>query len=483
MPLTIPGPPARLGGYWNLIRAVNDPIKVMSNLFDRYGPVVSLARGAHPRLFSSYPRTEGVVFVRGPELLRQVATNMQTYHRYHLVGPLAPGPNPTRRQRPLLLFGAGLFDQNEAVHRRSRRLMLPAFHRKRVESYRNLMVQLTAEMAQQWAPGQTINLHHAFTELTMQIVTGALFGVDPHTTGKRIGQTIQHAIDLGFRVSTLIVQRDWPGTSYSRFLDAVGRIEDEIRRIIYEKRISGEDRGDVLTMLMQARDEEDGSMLSETDLLSHAELLFIAGHETSSNALAFTLLLLSQHPHICADLVDELTTTLGGAPPTVAQLNDLPLLDRVVKESMRILPPVPWNSRIAVAEDNLGGHRILPATEILLSIYHTHRLPEIYTHPQRFDPARWETNDYGIFAYNPFSGGPRMCIGASFATMEIKLVLATLLQRFRFELVENAVINRFVGPTMSIRPGMPMRVLPQDHQFRRGVGNLRGTLREMVEWP
>ncbi|NJM07775.1 cytochrome P450 [Candidatus Gracilibacteria bacterium] len=304
--------------------------------------------------------------------------------------------------------------------------------------------------------------------------------IDPGVGGVPLALEL---VSLSIHPLTFFLQLDWPGTTYSRFLDAVAAIEDEMRRIMYEKRITGGDGGDVLSMLMQARDEDDGSMLGERDLLGHAELLFIAGHETSSNALAFTLLLLSQHPQICADLVDELRATLKGAAPSVEQLRQLPLLDRVVKESMRVLPPVVWNSRIAVAEDELGGQRILPATEILLSIYHTHHMAEIYEHPERFDPARWEQHEYGIFEYNPFSGGPRMCIGASFATLEIKLVLATLLQRYRFELIPGATVNRFVAATMSLRPGLPMRVFPQDRQFQRGVGGLRGNLREMVELP
>jgi cytochrome P450 len=462
---------------------VRDPIALMGQLFARYGPVASLARGARPRLFSSYRNTEGVVFVRGPELLRQVATDNAIYHRLHLTGPLTLRGEPTRRQRALRYFAAGLFDMNEEEHKRARRLMLPAFHRKRVEGYRDEMVALTERMAGSWASGQPQDIHHAMTELTMQIVTSTLFGVDPDSTGQRIGRSIQHAMELSFNLAMTMVQLDWPGTPYSHFLDIIEQIEDEMRRIIYEKRLAGGDGGDVLAMLMQARDEEDGSRLSEEDLIAHAELLFIAGHETSSNALAFTLLLLSQHPQVAADLLDELDGLLKGAPPSAAQLRDLPLLDRVVKESMRVLPPVPWNSRIAMQHDELGGQRIVPGTEILLSIYHTHHMAELYPEPERFDPARWEQNDYGIFAYNPFSGGPHMCIGASFALMEIKLVLATLLQRYRFEFIPGSTVNRFVGPTMSLRPGLPMRVFPQDRQFHKGVGGLRGQFREMVLLP
>jgi cytochrome P450 len=481
--LTIPGPRPVLGGYGNLLQIMNDPVKVMGELFRKYGSVANLAQGTRVRLFSSYPTVEGVVFVRGAELLRQISTNHETYHRYHLVGGLSPGKDTTLRKRPLNYFGAGLFDMNEGEHRRARRLMMPAFHRKRVDTYRDGMVELTEKMIGSWKFGEQRNVHYEMTQLTMQIVTGMLFGIDPYIAGARLGHTIEDSLKLGFHPLTFLLPYDFPGSVYGRLLDLVQVVEDEMRRIIYEKRLSSEDGNDVLSMLMAARDEEDGSRISDDDLIAHAELLFIAGHETSSNALAWTLLILSQHPDILADVVDELDSVLKGDPPTLEQLQKLPLLERVIKESMRLCPPVVWNSRVAVQEDMLGDHRILPSTEILMSIYWTHHDPETYPQPERFDPSRWEHNDYGIFEYVPFSGGPRMCIGATFAMMEIRLVLAMLLQRFRFEIPRGTTVNRLVSATMILKPGLPMILHPQDRQFHRGVGGVRGQVREMVELP
>jgi cytochrome P450 len=373
----------------------------MSKLFQRYGSVASMATGGRVRLFSSLPVPGEVVFVRGPELLRYVSTQHSIYHRRQLLGPLTVQGEPTERQRALRYWGAGLFDINEQAHRRARRLMLPAFHKRRVESYRDEMVALTQAMLDGWVVDARRDVHADLIDLTMRIVTSTLFGVDPHRVGAQIGHAIQESFEVGFNPVTVLVQIDRPGFSYRRFLDLVNQTNATMRQIIATKRAQG-DGGDVLSMLLAARDE-DGSQLSEDELLAHATLLFMAGHETSSSALAWTLFLLGQHPAIAADLLDELSATLGGAPPSVEQLrpdsNCLPLLDRVVKESMRILPAVAWNARVAAQDDVLGGYAIPANTEVLMSIYHTHHAPELYPLPERFDPRRWEGRDYGVYEY------------------------------------------------------------------------------------
>jgi len=486
LPLTAPGPRPILGGYGNLLRLVRDPVRIMGELFQDYGPVANLAAGARVRLFSPLPHIEGVVFVAGPELLRQISTQHSVYHRRQMTGPLTPGGAATPRQRSLAYWAAGLFDLNDAEHRRARRLMLPAFHKKRVETYRDQMVALTRQLLDQWTPGTPRDVHAALIDLTMRIATSTLFGVDPTGTGERVGTAIQRSLALSFQPATLLVRVDLPGFPYRRFLDLVAQIELAVRQIIAEKRARGGDDGDVLSMLIQAQDE-DGSHLSEDELVAHAELLFIAAHETSSNALAWTLFLLSQHAQIVADLLDELDAVLHGDAPTVDQLrpehNQLPLLERVIKESMRVLPPVPWNARVAAQPSDLGGYHLPANTEVVMSIYHTQHDPALYPDPARFDPARWATHDYGIFEYVPFSGGPRMCIGATFALMEIKIVLAMLLQRYRFELVSGARIDRLVTATMGPRNGVPMVIRRQDRQFTHGVGAARGNVREMVTLP
>jgi cytochrome P450 len=486
MSLTVPGPRPILGGYGNLLRLVRDPVRIMGELFLRCGPVANLAAGARVRLFSPLPQIEGVVFVTGPELLRQISTQHSVYHRRQMTGPLTPRGATTPRQRPLTYWGAGLIDLNDADHRRARRLMLPAFHKKRVETYRDQIVILTQQMLDRWTPGTPRDVHADLVDLTMRIATSILFGVDPAGTGERAGTAIQHSLALSFQPATLLVRLDLPGMPYRRFLTLVAQIEQAVRTIIADKRAHSGDDGDALSILMQAQDE-DGAPMSEDELVAHAELLFIAAHETSSNALAWTLFLLSQHPQIVADLLDELDGALHGDAPTVEHLRpeggQLPLLERVIKESMRLLPPVPWNARVVAQPSELGGYHIPANTEVVMSIYHTHHDPALYPDPARFDPARWEARDYGIFEYVPFSGGPRMCIGATFALMEIKIVLAMLLQRFRFELVAGARIDRLVTATMGPRSGVPMVIRPQDRQFSQGVGTARGNVREMVAFP
>ncbi len=208
-----------------------------------------------------------------------------------------------------------------------------------------------------------------------------------------------------------------------------------------------------------------------------------AGLETSANALTWTLFLLSQHPHVMADLVDELAAVLHGAPPTVDQIERLPLLDHVIKESMRVIAPVPFNGRVTSQAVSLAGYVLPPGTEVFVSIYHTHKMPELYPEPNVFNPHRWETIQPTIFEYNPFSAGPRLCIGAPFAMLEMKIGLAMLLQRYRLELVRGQTIDRLGVIVLTPKQGMLMTVHPQDRQFGKGVGGVRGNVREMVVLP
>jgi cytochrome P450 len=193
--------------------------------------------------------------------------------------------------------------------------------------------------------------------------------------------------------------------------------------------------------------------------------------------------LLSQYPKITGDLVDELNGVLHGDSPAVEQLAQLPLLERVIKESMRLLPPAPVNMRITVDGCELGGYHIPPNTEILASAYRTHRIPELYPEPYVFNPDRWLRIDPSPYEYHAFGAGPRMCIGAPFAMMEIKIILATLLQRYRLQMVPNAAVDRYFGVTMSPKAGMPMTVQAQDGKFAEGVVSVGGNVREMVTLP
>ena len=465
--LSVPGPRALplIGATAQLLRFVLDPIGHVGSLFREYGPIVQLAVGSPTRLVSTEPNVPGTVFVHGPELNRALLTNHADFHKCALTGPLYPKEPLTARTRPLTRMLTGLFHVNENAHREQRRLLMPAFHRSRIESYRDEVARVTESLLADYRPGTTRDIRPDMMHVTLRIATATLFGADLGERGLRIGHDLESWSET-LRAAN-IVPFDLPFTPYRRWLDLSHAIDTRMVEMIREKRQKPGGR-DMLSMLIEACDE-DGGKLSEDDLIGHAGVIFAAGHETSSNALSWTLFLLTQHPSVMSDLCDELHAQLRGAAPTLDDLTQLPLLDRVVKESLRLCPPAPLNHRITARDSELGEYRIPAGTEVLSSIYHTHRMPEIYADPLRFDPERWVGFDPGPYAYNPFSAGPRMCIGATFALFEIKVVLAILLQRVRLELVPNQRIDRYFGITLAPAPRVLMHIRRTDRAFARAA--------------
>ncbi len=218
-------------------------------------------------------------------------------------------------------------------------------------------------------------------------------------------------------------------------------------------------------------------MLSDEELIGHAFTLFVAGHETTSNALAATVLLLEQHPAVLADLLDELDGTLHGAAPTVAHVGTLPLLEGVIKESLRLLPPAIIGIRIAAQPTQLSGYAVPKGANVVYSEFVTQRMPELYAEPDRFKPARWATLDPSPYEYLPFAAGPHMCIGWAFAMQELRVVLAMLLQRYRLALVPGTRVDLTVR--MQPKHGLPMHVHAQDRQF--GATPVHGTIRNLIQ--
>jgi cytochrome P450 len=479
--LTVPGPSPMpiLGAFGNMAQFGLDPLGRAARLFAQYGPLVSLVR-APARAIT--PFGVCVLLATGPELNRTILTDGDTFYMYALTGRfMVEGEAKSPRHAPLRRAMTGLFHVNGDKHRRQRRLMMPAFHRSRIDAYRNDMVQLVDEMLASWRPGQARNLSHDMTELTLRITTKTLFGADEGERGTQIANWLQEW--GGILVSLkLAFPFDLPGTPFRRWLDLGAKIDHALVEVLRDKRARGADGADVLSMLLQAKDE-DGSTMTEDDLVGHAGVIFAAGHDTSANAITWTLLLLSQHPTIANELVEELRGKLHGQPPTVAQLADLPLLDAVVKESMRILPPVPHRPRYAAHDTELAGHFIPKHTEILLSIYHIHHDPAIFPEPERFKPSRWQTIKPTPFEYNPFSAGPRICIGAQFAIMEVKIALAMILQRFRITPDRRRRIDRRVAVSMAPKNGLQAMIHPADGRWASSTGGLRGNIREMVELP
>lgn len=402
----LPGPHSipYIGHIASIIRLNGQTIPFLRDHFQRFGALSSLSG------------------VREGKPTTVVALSPQ-YNKIVLSDPsLFYSPNLTSfRDSAMKRLTSGLVTMNGERHRQQRRLMMPAFHKGAVASYRDLMVHYTDEMLSRWQPGTQINLAPELRQLILRIVSHSLFGIDEPDINERLGNMI-------YRWTRILND---PAYLFLPVLKGrLNRLSEEVEQtllaLISEKRAAGTSGNDVLSMLIQAHDE-DGTRLTDTELIGHLAILFIAGHETTVNALAWTLLLLAQYPALRMALVEEINGLTGGAAPTVEQAYALPLLDHVIKESMRLLPPAVYTVRLGTEPFELGGYALAKDSGVFLSHFITHRLPEIYADPDRFNPARWEQLDVSPYEYMPFSAGPRMCIGATFASLEMRIVLAMLL--------------------------------------------------------
>ena len=476
----VPGPPPLpiIGALGNLVQFRSDPLGYSQRVFRSYGPLATLVDGP-ARLLT--PRGTGVVLATGPELNRQVLTQHDRFHTYALSGRFFPEDDDRPRLRPLKRMMTGLFHVNGDEHRRHRRLLMPAFHKARLEAYRDDMVELVGEMLDGWRPGQATDLSAEMTRLTLRVATKTLFGDDVGESGVKITHWMQDWLLTMFSLAALLPW-DLPGLPYRRWLDRSHQIDAAMSELVRRKRAQGTEGADMLSMLLAARDE-DGSQLTDDEIIGHAGVIFAAGHETSANALTWTLLLLSQHPKVASSLGEELAAELHGDAPTTEQLTRLPLLDAVVKESLRVLPPVPLHPRFVSEPVELGGYHLPAYTEIFLSIYNLHHDPALFPDPQSFLPSRWASIRPSTFEYNPFSAGPRMCIGAAFAMMEIKIALAMILQRFRIAPVPQRPVNRRVAITMAPTPAFIATVKRQDGNWQASAGGVAGNVRELVSLP
>src|SRR5919199_3768480 len=317
-------------------------------------------------------------------------------------------------------------------------------------------------------PGSSIrSSRRSRPNVSRSVAAKTLFGLDLSDAAEGMGLLIKRWLQTPFfSPSIALVPLDVPGTPYHRMLATTDRLEDAMLALIARKRATAADQSDVLATLIQARDE-DGTGMTDMELLGQTTTLLVAGHETSSNALSWTLFLLAQHPDVYAALVDEIEGTLHGTAPRVEQLRELPLLERVVKESMRLLPPATLQSRISTGPFALGPYDLPQGAIVTLSQYLTHRLPELYPDPLKFRPERWTRIDPSVYEYMPFGAGPRMCIGASFAMMEIKLVLAMLLQRYRLSLLPGTTVDWQGKITLAPKGALPMHVAMQYRQFSK----------------
>jgi cytochrome P450 len=360
------------------------------------------------------------------------------------------------------LVGNGLLTSQGEEWKRARRLSQPAFHRERVASYAQVMVDYPQRLAAKWREGETRDIHPDMMRLTLEIVVQCLFSADVSSDVDEVGATLKELVKPFAAQATLkwILNNRLPTPAHLRFHALAKKIDKVVYRIISERRASGRDEGDLLSMLLAARDE-DGSQMSDRQLRDEVMTLFLAGHETTALTLAWSWYLLGTNPEAERKFHAELDEVFGGREPTAADLPRLKFTEQIAKESMRLYPPAFGLGREAINDCEIGGYRVPAGTQVFMFQWATQRDPRFYDEPLAFRPERW-TEDFieqmPKYAYFPFGGGPRVCIGASFAMMEIILALAAIGQKFRLELVPDHPVS--IYPAMSLRPkdGIKVRV-------------------------
>lgn len=368
-----------------------------------------------------------------------------------------------------VLLGEGLLTSEGEHHLRQRRLIQPAFHKERLVSYGASMTELADRLQQGWHANERLDVHEQMMRVTLAIAGRTLFDADVDRDAHDVAEALELSLRMfNHAILPMGMLLEFAPIPWVRKLHRARRRMDAlIHRLIEERRAEARDRGDLLSLLIEARDDEgDHTGMSDKQLRDELITLMLAAHETTANALTWTWYLLSQNPAAEATLHAELDTVLGGRLPTAADLPLLPYTRQVLAESMRIYPPAWAVERRALEDVEIGGYTITKGTVVLACQYFVHRDPRWWHEPERFRPERWSepAKDRPKFAYFPFGAGTRICIGEHFAWMEGTLVLATIAQRWRLRYDSPAA--PVPEPLVTLRPrdGLAMRLVP-----RRGV--------------
>jgi cytochrome P450 len=374
------------------------------------------------------------------------------------------------------VLGNGLLTNEGKAWQRQRGLIQPAFRRENILSYGSVMIRAAGRMLDCWKDGEQRNVHADMMAVTLEIVAQCLFGADVADATDRVGKAMEVVTERFMRDAslTLLLPFDLPDFLAPARRDATNDLDNIINGIIRERRTSRQSRGDLLDALLEARDAESQPM-TDGQLRDEVMTLFLAGHETTAIALSWTCYLLGQHPEAEAKLVEELQAVLGDREPTLEDLPRLRYTEMVIKESMRLYPAVWGIGRRAIADCEIGGYHLAGGTNIFLFQALTQRDPRFFPNPESFDPERWREDPVRSgkiprFAYFPFGGGPRVCVGAAFAMMEATLLLAMMQQRFHFELVAGHPVEPL--PTVTLRPkhGILVNVRRRGNCCKRSEG-------------
>jgi cytochrome P450 len=438
-----PGPRSRFPGQL-MFSFQRDPLAFLARTARTYGDVAHFRIGRRPLYLLSHPDhvrdvlvTQDAKFIKGPALRNAKAT-----------------------------LGEGLLTSEGDFHRRQRRLTQPAFHPNRVGSYAGVMAQYAKDQSDAWRDAASVDIHDEMTVVTLRIVAKTLFDADVRAEVEEIGRAMDVSVNMFTRRAMSPLGKIFnrlPLPSNFRFYRAHARLMATIDRFIAERRASGEDRGDLLSMLIKTHDSGDESAPGDDEAMSDKQLrdecmtLFTAGHETTANALTFTWHLLAHHPDVQENLHREVDEVLGSRLPTREDVERLRFTRNVIAESMRLYPPAWAMGREAKEPVEIGAYTLPKGAVVLVSTWVTQRDERWWPEPERFDPQRWDAGadvNRPRWAYFPFGGGSRSCIGEAFAWMEAVLVLATIAREWRMEPCSPR--HPALRPTITLRPRGPM---------------------------
>lgn len=438
--LETPRPPGPRGLplFGPIVRYQRDPFAFLTDTHEEYGDVAFTRFAGMDAYLLSHPDAIEHVLVK----------NRKNY------------PKSAMSQRLMPLIGRGLLTSDGDLWTEQRKLIAPAFHHRRIQTYAAQMVECSNRRVEEWRSGAVRRVDADMMDLTLDIAVQTLFGAEARNEAAKVGAAFTEASE--YFATTLAQPFPMPlcvPTPRNRaFLEARDTMHAVVRDIIRAKRATPADRrgDDLLSMLIEATDE-DGNAMSDEQLRDEVLTLLLAGHETTALTLTYTFDLLSRHPGVREKLEAELDEVLGDRPPTAADLPRLVYTGRIIKESMRLYPPGAVLIRQARETDDVAGWRIPAGSMIAMAQWIVHRDPRWFSDPDRFIPERWtEPFEAALprFAYFPFGGGPRICVGASFAAMEARLVLATIARRWRYDLLDHRPLELMMSVT--IRPKRPV---------------------------
>jgi cytochrome P450 len=393
-------------------------------------------------------------FINHPDMIRDVLVTNHT--KFEKGRALKQAKN---------LLGKGLLTSEGAFHLRQRRMIQPAFHRQKIANYALSMIEFGEKLSVEWQDGEERDISKEMMRLTLNIVGKTLFSANVSDEADEVGKAMTDLVELFdfllLPFAELLAKLPLPHSR--RFRKAKNTLDTVIYDIINKRRKSGEDKGDLLSMLLLAQDEEDGGQMDDKQIRDECLTLFLAGHETTANALTFTWYLLSQNPEIEAKFHTEIDEVLGNRIPTPEDYQKLKFTEAILAESMRLFPPAWGNGRLAIQEHEIAGYKIPEKSLILMSMYVLHRDERFWKDATEFKPERFLSENAikeasNKFTYFPFGGGVRRCIGEQFAWMEGVLLLATIGRKWKLKLNPEQKIVMQPMITLRSKFGMKMRI-------------------------